>query len=1056
MVIVHTLGTALIDAGTVRVTPASVRKFALLLYLSAEPGRRVSRAVLRELIYPDQTEKNARHSLREMVYQLRQSGVAVDSDHDGIAISRDLVRTDHVELLARDELDTDQLRATEGGFLPGYAPGHAEAFTDWFEGYRARATFRLCKALLREIARSRETGNWSTTEGAARGCLALDPLNEEATIALAEMLALGGAKAQAVRLLDKFAEDLGDTAGDLKLAAARLRRRINERLPDVPRSVVQLPFVGREREMVSMNERLRLAREGQPQCITLLGEPGIGKSRLAHEFSSLCVLEGIRLERVAVLPGDIDRPMAIFVDVVPALLRLPGALGCSPTSMDSLKRLTRYERSESPTVLPSRDSNEAVSSAIGRAIVDLIDAVTAESPLILLLEDVQWLDQTSLDVLRTLILTRSQRRLLVLLTSRNRLPRDFLSRLDARGCALAISPLAPESTRTLIQASLQDTDASSDRKFHSWLAETCGGNPLYLRFLTEHFRSTGKRYSLSPSLRDLIDQRVNALDADALSVLQTTTLLGNHATLDRLQRALEIPHIRLLAATRHLETAGLLLQDGDRAAAAHPLIADSVERLSTPLSVRLARRRIAMILEGEMGKFAPAAHLWALATHWVGAGDTERGLSLLSDCARHALEIGRPRRAAEILLQAAALPLTADERQRVLEEVVRAADSGSELDLIMRASDLLGNGSVVHEDVELAIKLARISCRRNREIDEAELRKCVSAVGASISYRLRAGLALLVLADLNSEPAIVSDMFAKLSDVLAQPDAEDNENALKLQLIYYSSFGDIEKSTAIARRIAQIASSSASPVAADLLRKAAIGFWRAGQIVEFWEAIDRAYTAALAAGLQRLLLLISTAAASAALDTDDEARESTWLGIADQFVGENPELAPQLEYVTLAWELAIHRGNRLEAERCRATARQATLLGTSDRVTRWMRATELRMDYDSGEVSNPQAAAKTLLLHHRDGLEIGDASDAEVATCLHILIGLGKLDEATLVATRYLAASRRSRAPLNRLLRDEIDWLESVFVAVRQATPRNQELSCTAHDLNCAVTTTAT
>ena len=43
------------------------------------------------------------------------------------------------------------------------------------------------------------------------------------------------------------------------------------------------------------------------------------------------------------------------------------------------------------------------------------------------------------------------------------------------------------------------------------------------------------------------------------------------------------------------------------------------------MSVRLLRRRIATILEAELGQFAPAAHLWALAGHWVGAGDAERG-----------------------------------------------------------------------------------------------------------------------------------------------------------------------------------------------------------------------------------------------------------------------------------------------------------------------------------------------------------------------------------------------------------------------------------------------
>src|SRR4029079_16760302 len=69
MIFVHTLGTASIDVGSCSITPTSPRKFALLLYLAAERGRRIPRSVLQELIFPDQAERNARHSLRELIYQ---------------------------------------------------------------------------------------------------------------------------------------------------------------------------------------------------------------------------------------------------------------------------------------------------------------------------------------------------------------------------------------------------------------------------------------------------------------------------------------------------------------------------------------------------------------------------------------------------------------------------------------------------------------------------------------------------------------------------------------------------------------------------------------------------------------------------------------------------------------------------------------------------------------------------------------------------------------------------------------------------------------------------
>src|SRR4029079_539623 len=95
MILVHTLGTALIDVGKCGVNPTSPRKFALLLHLAAERGRRIPRPTLQELIFPDQADRNARHSLRELFYQLRQMGANLHSTPDGVGLMAQDVEIDH-------------------------------------------------------------------------------------------------------------------------------------------------------------------------------------------------------------------------------------------------------------------------------------------------------------------------------------------------------------------------------------------------------------------------------------------------------------------------------------------------------------------------------------------------------------------------------------------------------------------------------------------------------------------------------------------------------------------------------------------------------------------------------------------------------------------------------------------------------------------------------------------------------------------------------------------------------------------------------------------------
>jgi DNA-binding transcriptional activator of the SARP family len=304
MIFVHTLGTALIETGNTRITPSSARAFALLLHLSAESGRRVSRTVLRDLLFPRQSEKNARHSLRELMYQLRQRGIELDADADGILLPAESVRSDYGEIVRNGVSDAQRFRSIESGFLPGYAPTHSEAYTEWLEGYRARAMFELCKTLLREISRAKGGSDWTMTERAARACLALDPLNEEATMALAEILAVGGAKSQGLGLLDRYIAEVGPQSRGVTLPAAILRRRISEQLQTPTSTTMDFPLLGRQSEMALLNERLAMAKTGESQCVVLHGEPGIGKSRLAAESCAWASLAGWRVERAAVQPHD--------------------------------------------------------------------------------------------------------------------------------------------------------------------------------------------------------------------------------------------------------------------------------------------------------------------------------------------------------------------------------------------------------------------------------------------------------------------------------------------------------------------------------------------------------------------------------------------------------------------------------------------------------------------------------------------------------------------------------------------------------------------------------
>src|SRR5688572_33512755 len=114
MMHLHTLGDSLIKVGEKEIRPTSPLVFAALLYLGMERGRRVSRAALQELLFPNVDERSGAHSLRQLLYKLRQLGAPLDADASSVSIRSDEVHDDAADELS---LTNGNLARVAQGFL---------------------------------------------------------------------------------------------------------------------------------------------------------------------------------------------------------------------------------------------------------------------------------------------------------------------------------------------------------------------------------------------------------------------------------------------------------------------------------------------------------------------------------------------------------------------------------------------------------------------------------------------------------------------------------------------------------------------------------------------------------------------------------------------------------------------------------------------------------------------------------------------------------------------------------------------------------------------------
>jgi DNA-binding SARP family transcriptional activator len=1018
MIQLSMLGTAQIKIGRTVFTPNAARRFALLLYLLNERAAIVSRTKLLKLFYHDQRPRQANHSLRELLYELRRLGVPLTKTSDGVSMSANSVASDLAVILGAAVLSEAQLDAIDSGFLPGYAPTLSDSFGDWLGEFRAQTGANLSGRLVAELRRVHANEDWPATERIARVCLRVDPLNEAATLALAERLALAGERTDAMRLLDQYITGIGGPSSQLSLPAFVLRRRIAERLPRRYGVESILPFVGRDVEMTALTDRLERVGAGESGCAVLVGEPGIGKTRLATEFVARSALKGVRYVTAAAQPHDTHRPMGAFVDVVPQLLDLPGALGCSPASMAALKRLTFHDSSAPETIVEFPGQAEEVAFSIARAISDLVDAITAEAPLILWLEDVHWLDEMSLQMAASLVSNRISRRLLIVMTTRERRP--LPGRCGEHATTIIVRPLTTEAARVLAADALAMHFGGDESNLH-WLVATAAGNPLFLTSLVNHVVRTGERYAVPATISELLDERIAALSSSAMNVLEACVLLGKQATAERVVASMELPHFQLVTMLKELEDQRIIVKNRELIQVSHWLIADAVRRRSSPIATELSHRRIAELLEAEARDTQSPALLWDCSEHWLASGNATKAIQTIRECSKYAVEIGRSREGAELLQRAAQLA-SGELHVELIEESIRLACSASESDIILAGVKMLRAAGIPprHDDIEFA-ELVSIGFRTN-DTEEACARftSCLESPDSTPAHKLQISTPALVFCMHHNKPQLAHDVFRVVNSLISTRDAQHSIHALQFYLIYYSYFGDPAKARTIAHQMLA-RSDWPIPQQADACRKAGMSLWVGDHATEALEALDRGFELASKSGLSRLAFVIAMMAASIHSDigTRDESRR--WLATAERIADDNPALRDNFEYLITKTDIASATCDVAELQLLIDAAQRLGIPYANHRIRRWATALRALIAHLSGAEMDSKAVIAELTENHRDG-ELGDIADLEMAIALRISRTAERRATTMLRLRQYL--ERRRPAPLLAMLQQTISELE--------------------------------
>lgn len=391
--------------------------------------------------------------------------------------------------------------------------------------------------------------------------------------------------------------------------------------PAVTERRARSTFVGREQQLDALDRVWQAVRSGERRFVTLSGEPGMGKTRLAQVFS----------QRVHDAGGHVLWGRCTAENLVayqPAAEALRTALrSVNPDILRSIVEPRPALRLLLPTddlADPAETATDAGRYDLYEALVEVLGDVATSAPIVYVIDDIQWADRSTLALVEHLIRQDRTGRLLVVATVRRPAGRAtpdldrFLTdlRRDGRLDLIEVGGMSTDDVAELL-AGRGVTDAAD---LAESLRDRTGGNPFFLESLAEHGADSPdlSGRDLPTSVRDLIDQRVDALAPDIARVLTAAAIIGMRVDLDLLGAVADLDIDELLDVVDVAVEAGLLVEDEDIGWVTfpHALVRHSLVARTT----RNREAQLHLLVADALERSPGLDHDIALAQHLVSAG----------------------------------------------------------------------------------------------------------------------------------------------------------------------------------------------------------------------------------------------------------------------------------------------------------------------------------------------------------------------------------------------------------------------------------------------------
>jgi DNA-binding SARP family transcriptional activator/Tfp pilus assembly protein PilF len=532
-----------------------------------------------------------------------------------------------------------------------------DLYEDWIFAEREQLRERFL-TLLTELSECyAQQGRYRRAIARCHQVLAIDPCREVTYVRLMLYHYYAGERTQSLRVFQQCRQILADELDVEPLpGTVTLSEQIHSgtlwaiegtprypppiyegRLFEVPYSLSNAPFVGREREYAWLVDQWK---DKQKKVILIEGEAGVGKSRLVEEFLGYAVSQGATVLQARISPGE----QLPYAPVLSALQPLMERDEIAVLSLETLAALTplfpglrnRFTNLPAPTKL----SAEQEKRRFFEAIDTLVKACLPDGTL-LVLDDAHRASAASCELLAYLASTLK----IVLVFRREEVPADHPLRTACQAlrragqvAALSLELLPAVAVENLIEQFAQGELPGITEKI---VAQT-GGSPLFVIALLQHmfeigvlFVDTGGRWnfageqvlSLPPTICETIGARLRKLNRSQRRAFDLAAVLGGEFDFAVLQQASQEPEDLLLDILDALLDAGLLIEPRTigrgEFALPHDCYAEVAYETLPDVRRRQLHRRVAQAIE-QVYTSDLSPHYPVLAYHFGRAQEAER------------------------------------------------------------------------------------------------------------------------------------------------------------------------------------------------------------------------------------------------------------------------------------------------------------------------------------------------------------------------------------------------------------------------------------------------